>query len=298
MKTFIIFLFSCLCLIFEVSALDWPVITPIVHFTFGSWMGDYPLPGILVRSGQSPVSVPDSGFLAYKRDEFSQTALLPAVMGSYTVLRSISGFDILMSGYLPAKIIGLDTGKLEKQTLLGKNDPDSALFLGVFDRKRGQWINPLLLLPGKPSGLRIPVPSMILLNERGEWKFDRQGSVAQGSYTFLIDLSSPIQPPGDTSARIQERLNSAKMQVGAPSSIQILMDGKVLGTLPFDMLWWRGGRRTLVPPEVSVRPRLYDGKGRLVLTELFLPRGETSIGIIITDIAGIQRKTEWSVKIR
>ena len=156
--------------------------------------------------------------------------------------------------------------------------------MSIFDTKTAQWLNPLLVLPSRVDGIAPAIQTVALTDAGSEFILGKVTEIPQGLYT----ISAGIKDISGSPDRIDQ---------SAPFEIQLIVDGKDVSKHVFDLLWWKDGQQKLFAPGLVSRNGFLDRNGRYRLLDIFLPRGKTTIGIIVMDAGGDRRKAEWTLQV-
>jgi hypothetical protein len=282
----------CAAFLNGASSLDWPIPVLRLESTFGSPAQGYILSGIQVSSRQAEVIAGAQGTIRFIQNSTAKNTALPRALGSMVVLSHDNGMEMVISGL--DRLAPLDpTSRISSGQTLGSlavssTSPNPQSFIAIFDTKTGHWVNPLLVLPGIPGDVTIPEPTVYLTDSQSMQRLGTAEAVSQGLYTIKLSLDE----------RELDKSGQLRTMVRAPYGIQVLIDGKDIANRSFDMLWWKDGARRLFEPGLSTIQDTYDVSGMLKIADVFLTRGKTTIGVIISTAYGKIRKSEWTVQVR
>jgi hypothetical protein len=283
-------LFALSCTL-PTAAFDWPLSRFRMNSTFGTPRDNYFQFGIHFFATEASVFSIARGEVVFFQKDKNPSGGMPTPLGNLIAVEHSEGLESIYSnlGSL-SDAVTRSTKEIAARTLLGTAGksgiaPFPGLFLGVFDTKTAQWVNPLLVLPSRSDGMAPAILSMALTNDGHESILGKVAEIAQGSYTISAEVKDMSGSPEAFSQ-------------SAPFEIQLMVDGKDVAKKVFDLLWWKDGQRKLFTPGMVSRKGFLDRNGRYRLIDIFLPRGKTTIGIIVSDAGGDRRKAEWTLQVK
>ncbi len=282
-------LLAAVSLCASAQAFDWPLSRSRIESTFGSPLEGYFLPGIVLSSPTASVSAIGKGEKKFYQADGMRSSSMPTALGTMVAMIHTEGMESIYAN-LERLSDNLAEREIPAKSMVGTVGQSgwaaaSGLFLGIFDTKTAHWVNPLLILPARSGGVAPAILSVALINAGVETILGNTTGIPQGSYT----VSSGIHNLSGSQELFEQ---------SAPYEIQLTVDGKDVARKVFDLLWWKDGRRKLFATGTLSRAEVLDKNGRYRLADVFLPRGKTTIGIIVMDAAGHRRKAEWTVNVR
>lgn len=287
----LLMLFSAILLI-GASSLEWPVSVLRIESTFGSPGQGYILSGIHVSSRQSKVVAGAKGDIIFLQRNTGKNTALPRALGSMVVLGHDNGMEMVIAGLdrlaLDSSASQISAGQTVGFLTASVASPNPQSFIAVYDTTNEHWVNPLLVLPHLPGDVLIPEPTVFLADSQSMQRLGTTEAVNQGLYTVKVALDE----------RDGAKASQFRTLVRAPYAIQVLIDGKDIANRSFDMLWWKDGARRLFVPGLAAIQDIYDVSGMFKIADVFLTRGKTTIGVIISTAYGKIRKSEWTVQVR
>ena len=270
----------CLSLSFLVFAMDWPLREGRLVANFGGNDGGVPLVGnAFAASG--PVYPVELGKLIFVHEPEHPAVRFPSPLGSWMAVDhgenmvGIYGrFGDRRGEAVPAMV--------ERNTVLanaGKTGwtKEDGLFFAFFDRKERRWINPGLLLAGREDTVP-PVIRQVELRSAGGTPHNpaRIDRLPQGLYTIFVDASDTIA--GETNL--------------APNRLSCSINGAEAGSLGFETVVAREGRRMVYRQGLVPAGGAYDGPG-FGLGEIRLSRGQVTMEVEARDMAGNSRSVSY-----
>jgi hypothetical protein len=284
-KTPRLFFFACLFISTPVfiPAMDWPSADAVMTGNFASNNAGKPQFG-LSFSGEGDLYPVETGEIIFARRDDDKTSKLPAPLGSWVALDHGNGL-IGVYGRLSLKNMNSKmNGQVTKNTVLAQSGKTgwtagSGFYFSFFDRKERQWVNPQLILPPHPDTLPPGIKSVVLRAVNGEVINLWQGrAIKQGRYTICVDAED-------------RRLEAGPPL--APFRMVSSVNGVEAGVLAFETFQGRDGilmvyRNGLVPVQQIYAPHPAFEAG-----EMWFTRGQATLDIIVSDIAGNSRTASY-----
>lgn len=148
----------------------------------------------------------------------------------------------------------------------------------LFDRVKRQYLNPQILLPPVRDDRAPVVRGVSLMTTGGRaLSLGETRTLRQGTYQIVADILDPLAA-ADASPR-------------APYSVRLLIDGKEVVRYLYDAARSDDGRLRFFGPARRDSETYYLEDGRVRLGEFLLPRGRTTLVLIVADYAGNERET-------
>jgi hypothetical protein len=266
-------------------ALDWPLSPPRLAATFGTPAAGRLESGVCLASEDGLVRASEAGELSFCLEEGSHPAGLPTPLGSFVVVEHKGGMAAVYA-------------HLERGTASSRNAVDAGSTLGkagstgwtegkgvlfeVFDRKEGNWVNPLLVLPPLADDKAPIIRSLALSRGGSTLVLATQSRVPQGSYVISADVADPADSPWTAGPL-------------APYEIRLSIDGVEAARKVFDVARGAGGELEFFSRERSPMSGLRTAEGRWILAERLLSRGRVSFDLSVGDAAGNKRSSSWTI---
>jgi hypothetical protein len=269
-------------------ALDWPLGPPRIAATFGTPAKGRLVTGIALAADDALVHSADDGELSFALEEGKNPTGLPSALGSFVIVDHPKDLAGLYAHLAPGSVS--DYLKVVKSgSILGKTGSSGwtegpGLLFQVFDRREGQWVNPLLVLPPLNDDKAPVLRSLALVRNGRTYVLDKAASVPQGTYSITVDVADPAD---------------AAWTAGplAPYSIRLTIDGTELVRDVFDVAEGKDGRLCLFPKAPRNLGDLRSKDGRYVLAERLFSRGRVLIEVSAEDASGNRRSASWSVTV-
>lgn len=274
------------CAFGAASALDWPVFPQRIASTFGSPAAGRLVTGVHLASDGGLVKAAEEGELSFHLEEGRHPAGLPTPLGSLVVVEHSRDLAAVYahlapgsaSTYLEAVPSGAILGKAGSS---GWTEGTGALF-EVFDRRDGNWVNPLLLLPPLADDKPPIIRSVALSAGTAIQVLGSNSRLAQGRYILSADIADPADSPWTTGPL-------------APYQIKLSMDGMEISKRVFDVARGSGGELLFSSQDEKPASALRTPEGRWIIAELLLTRGRASLELRVEDAAGNRRSSIWTV---
>lgn len=283
------FFFCAVVLVVGAHALESPLPASAAAATFGSPSRGRVLLGLLLAdtaapSGGSAVRAAAPGELVFAREAENPHTSLPSALGAFVAVEHQRGILGLYSGLAPGSAAGY-LSQVKTGDLLGASGRSGwsegpGLLFSLWDREAGRWVNPLLFLPPMPDQRQPAIRSAALGSGSRVYVLGETRSVPQGSYTVSVDVADPQDAPWSLPA-------------AAPYSVRLLVDGRKVAELAFDVAEYREGGLSLARDGSKAGFRGPDG--RIVLLQRHFPRGRTLVELLVRDHRGNERQASWTV---
>jgi hypothetical protein len=281
---------------FTAKALDWPSSGGIAS-NFGFNLGGRPAVGVSFET-EEPVRAAEAGELLFFRSGEDTASRLPSPMGTWLALDHGDGFISIYSHFDESTLnqaansagIGLSATQVDRNAIIarvgsGGQSASGGFFFAIFDRRERRWVNPAMIIAPLPDTRPPQIVSIALIAEDGRRTglFPRsgaqagsiQGRISQGRYRIAVEA---------TDTRIE-----ANEKELAPHRILCLVNGAGAGALNFETYSARDGvlmvdRNGLTPVE-----KIYAPHPAFDVGDVWLTRGQTTLEVIVQDIAGNER---------
>ncbi|MDR3191574.1 MAG: hypothetical protein LBT87_00750 [Treponema sp.] len=284
---------------FAVKALDWPSSGGSIVSNFGFNLNGRPAVGVSFAT-EEPVRAAEAGELFFFRSSNDTASRLPSPMGNWLALDHGDGlisiysrFDETSESQAGGNVgTALSATQVDRNAIIarGGSGGPSALkgfFFAVFDRRERRWINPSMIIAPLPDTRPPQIVSVTLIAEDGKsidlLKFPRTaaqtgvapGRISQGRYHIAVEA-------------LDTRLEAGEKEL-APHRILCLVNGVEAGALNFETYSARDGvlmvdRNGLTPVE-----KVYAPYPAFDVGDVWLTRGQTTLEVIVQDIAGNER---------
>ncbi len=270
-------------------AMDWPVESPKLAATFGTPAAGRVVTGVAIAASNGLVRSIDDGELAFAFDEATTPSGLPSTLGSFAVVEHPNDMAAVYAHLLPGSVSDYLT-TVKRGTILGSVGASGwtegpGLLLEIFDRRKSNWVNPLLLLPALPDGNAPAIRSVTLMNGEKSYALGEAKSVPQGTYEIAADITDATDAPWTAGPL-------------APYVIRLSVDGTELSREVFDVAFGKRGRLSLFSSSPRLLSELRTEDGRYLLSEHLFTRGRSIIELSVEDIAGNRRDMTWAVSIQ
>ncbi len=270
------------------AALDWPVFPQRIAATFGSPAAGRLVTGVHLASEDGLVKSSEEGELSFYLEEGRHPAGLPTPLGSLVVVEH--GNDLaavyahLAPGTASTYLDSVGTGAiLGRAGASGWAEGKGALF-EVFDRREGNWVNPLLLLPPLADDKPPMIKSLALSRPGASYVAGTSTRLPQGSYLVSADIADPADSPWTVGPL-------------APYLIRLSVDGVEVSRKVFDAARGSGGELLFFSGGGDSSSGIRTPEGRWMLAEILLPRGRASIELRVEDAAGNKRASSWNIAV-
>jgi len=270
------------------AALDWPLSPPRLASTFGTPAAGRLVSGLCLASEDGLVRSSEDGELSFSLEEGEHPAGLPTPLGTFVIVEH--GNDIAaVYAHLDRGTASKRLTKVKSGAVLGKAgssgwaEGKGALF-EVFDRREGNWVNPLLVLPPLADDKPPIIRSLALSRGSSTYALGATTVLSQGSYVVSADVADPADAPWTAGPL-------------APYVIRLSVDGVEATRKVFDVARGADGELEFFSSEKSALPGLRTAEGRWILGERLLSRGRVSFDLRVEDAAGNKRSSTWTVSV-
>ena len=267
------------------SAMDWPIAPPRFAATFGTFAKGRVIVGTALAAEEGVVRSSEDGEIAFASEEGSHPAGLPMPLGSFAIVEHQRGmaavYSHLAPGTLPAR-----TAKLKAGDPIGRPGRSgwiegSGVLFQVFDRRAGNWVNPLLVLPPLADDKPPVIRSLALSREGKTYILGESSSLPQGTYRVSVEVSDPADSPWTAGPL-------------APYMIRLSIDGVEAAKYVFDVAKGSNGKLSLFSASPVDADVLKTADGRYLLVEQLFPRGKVTMEARVEDAVGNKRSSSWT----
>jgi hypothetical protein len=266
-------------------SMDWPSPSVFVAKNFG-WNDDgMPHLGVTFEDGMA-VTAADTGELLFRRRESDTASRLPSPLGSWLALDHGDGIISIYSRFndkTPQETPEIvERGLMLAEPGISGWTPNRGFYFQLFDRRGRRWINPALVIQTREQTSPPQILSVRLQDSQGRSFNPAQiAALAQGRYTISVDAIA----------------RSARGRPLAPYRIISSLNGREIGVLNFETYSTRDGllmvdRNGLVPVRQVFAP-----VPAYAVAEVWLSRGQTTLEIIVEDIAGTTRSVTYRFRV-
>lgn len=280
-----VFLLACLVVPIVSIALEWPVPPGYPLVPFGSFhAGRFGTEMTLAPSG-TQVRAAAAGEIAFAFEGDKLPSGLPCTLGSFVAVNHADG---LVSVY----------GRLEKGSLPGYGRQAAAgdvlgraggsgfyssqeASFSLYDRVKRQYLNPQTLLAAVKDDRAPVVRAVYLASGDKTYSLAETRSLRQGTYEFYADI---LDPSSDARHR-------------SPYSIRMLINGAERLRYVCDIAKAEQGRLRFFGAAKADSESFYRADGKMRLGSYLLPRGRSTIVLIVADYAGNEREMSRAVMV-
>ncbi|HTX72461.1 MAG TPA: M23 family metallopeptidase [Rectinemataceae bacterium] len=270
-------------------ALDWPLAQVKVAATFGTPAQGRMITGVALAAGDGLVKAVDDGELAFVFDGKTTPSGLPSTLGAFAVVEQQNDLAGVYA-HMAAGSVSNYLTVVKRDSILGKVGSSGwsegpGLLFELFDRKRGDWVNPLLVLPPAPDDKAPVIRSVALSSGDKTYVLGETSSIPQATYRISADIVDPSDAPWTAGPP-------------APYTIRLSIDGTEIVRRVFDVAVAANGELGFFTQDTSSATGLRTPDGRYLLGERLLARGRSTIELSAEDANGNRRSVSWSVTIR
>jgi hypothetical protein len=262
---------------------------------FGFNLKGRPAVGVSFETGEA-VRAAEAGELFFFRSSGDTASRLPSPMGNWLALDHADGlvsiygrFDETFGSQAGGSTgAALSITQVDRNAIIARGGSGSSAFKGfffaIFDRRERRWVNPSMIIAPLPDTRPPQIVSATLIAEDGRriglLRLPRTGAqtgavpgrIIQGQYRIAVEAT-------DT------RLEAGEKEL-APHRILCMVNGVETGALNFETYSARDGvlmvdRNGLTPVE-----KVYAPYPAFEIGDVWLTRGQTTLEIIVQDIAG------------
>jgi hypothetical protein len=265
------------------NAMSWPSENAALIRNFGVNDRGKPIKG-LIFEGETNVLAAENGEIIFSRSKNDSASRLPSPLGAWTAVDHGDGLISIYSRYEDQSFDYFDTGNYvnkEQPIAVSGTSGWSAtegFFFMLFDRRERRWINPAMIITPVRETRPVQILSVSLQNAQGQTV--QPNNLVQGRYTVVVNAigGNPVESVRATTAGLY-----------APHRILCSINGAEVGSLNFEAVSARDGilmvyRNGLVPAR-----QIYANFPAYEAAEIFLPRGQATLEVIVQDINGNSR---------
>jgi hypothetical protein len=261
---------------------------PRLAATFGTPAAGRLVSGLCLASEDGLVRSSEKGELSFCLEEGGHPAGLPTPLGTFVVVEHGGGiaavYAHLAQGTASRSLKAVEAGAvLGKAGSSGWAEGRGTLF-EVFDRKEGNWVNPLLVLPQLADDKPPIIRSLALTRGSATYVLGARATLPQGSYVVSAEVADPADSPWTAGPL-------------APYVIRLSVDGVEAARKVFDVARGSGGDLEFFSRESGALPGLRTAEGRWILGERLLSRGRITFDLRVEDAAGNKRSSTWTISV-
>jgi len=270
-------------------ALDWPIGAVKLAATFGTPAQGRLVTGVAIAASDGLVRPIDDGELAFVFDRAETPSGLPSTLGSFAIVEHPNDLAAVYAHLLAGSVSSYLT-TVKKGAILGSLGSSGwsegpGLLLEIYDRRAGNWVNPLLLLPPLQDDRAPIIRSVALMSVDRTYVLGESSSVSQGTYRIAADIVDATDAPWTAGPL-------------APYVIKLSIDGVEIARKVFDLAVGKDGKLFLFPASPRSLSELRTSDGRYLLAERLLTRGRWTIELNVEDANGNRRSASWSVLVQ
>ncbi len=261
----------------EVPAWQWPVADAEPSATFGTRIGDSVLRGVQLEGGGREVYPVVAGIVVASVSLQPGRSTGPASgLGSYVVVDHNQSFRSVYAHLEPDDLpaVGAVVGSETRIGTIGSSGQIDrrALRLYVIDLERGEYVNPLLLLPDVPDQAAPQIAAVYAADGRTVYDLRLEHELPPGTYEIVAHITDRFSPA----------VRAARF---APYAVQFAVAGRQSFAVNKDRMAADGGTLRIEPGSVGVGS-LYDAQGLYRLGTVEVGLGPTELSIVARDVAG------------
>lgn len=254
------------------DAMSWPSEDAVLIRNFGYNDNGRPVLG-MIFSGETEILATEKGEVIFSRGKNNAASRLPSPLGAWTALDHGDGLISIYSRYADEAVSLTEVERSQPIASCGTSgwSAQNGFYFIVYDRRDRYWINPAMIVTPVQRTRPAQILSVELKDAQGLMTQSR--NLNQDRYTVFVNTVSPPLTP------------SAGVLL-APQRIACLVNGAEAGSLNFEAFSARDGvlmvyRNGLVPAR-----QIYAAFPAFEIAEVFLPRGQANLEIIVQDSAG------------
>ena len=252
---------------------QWPVPDPEVTGTFGQDAGGYFLRGVEFGGSARAVFPVEAGRVVAVHSERSGS---PTGLGSFVVVEHAQAFRSIYA-HLDAEslpVVGQVVGPATQIGTFGESRraPGESLRLYVIDTRSGEYVNPMLLLPGLPDTIRPTIATVYARSGDSVRDLRQSAVLPPATYEISVEVFDRLVPGAQSPAVMPY---SIRMFVGGQETFHAVMERIVVDA---------DGVRVL--PAAIVHDTIYDPDGLIVLGSLSIGVRPVQIEIVAEDSSG------------
>jgi len=267
----------------SLDAMSWPSENAVLIRNFGANDRGKPVLGWNFE-GETDILAAESGEIIFSRKKNDPASRLPSPLGAWTAIDHGDGLISIYSRYDDQAGESININSLvEKQQPIAISGASGwsmreGFFFMLFDRRERRWINPDMIVTPVRETRPVQILSVNLQNAQGYTV--QPNNLTQGRYKVIVNVA------GGTTIGTPGALSSNQY---APYRILCSINGAEVGSLDFEVVSARDGvlmvfRNGLVPAK-----QIYASFPAYEAAEVFLPRGQATLEIIVQDITGNSR---------
>jgi len=270
------------------AALEWPLPPAAIAATFGTPAAGRMVTGVALAASGEIVRSAGVGELVFAAPEGVGPSGLPSALGSFLLVEHEGGMAAVYAHLEPESTSDPPRAMRGGDALGAAGSSGWAegegLLLQIYDRKEGQWVNPLLLLPRVEDDKAPVIRSLLLRRGAVTRLLGEDRSIGQGVYSLSLSTADP---------------SGAKWTAGplAPYSMRVSIDGKLVASGVFDVARDADGDLLFFSEAPRAGVALRDAQGGYVLAERLLTKGKALFEAEVEDAAGNRRRASWSIAV-
>jgi hypothetical protein len=274
----------------SLGAMSWPSEDAVLARNFGANDRGKPVLGF-VFSGGTEILAAESGEVIFSRSKNDPASRLPSPLGAWMAIDHGDGLISIYSRYDDSAVQenSPDWEGSEPLIQVEKNQPIAlsgtsgwstreGFFFMLFDRRERRWINPAMIITPLQETRPVQIISVSLQNALGQTV--QSNNLTQGRYTVIVNAA------GGTALAAQGALASNQF---APQRILCSINGAEAGSLEFETVSARDGVLMVFRNGLVSARQIYANFPAFEAAEVFLPRGQATLEIIVQDISGNSR---------
>jgi hypothetical protein len=227
------------------------------------------------------------GLVLFVQRESRFTGDMPPAAGNFVALAHKDGFVSVFSGkqFIPDSSGKIKVGRDENVgTVYGAPGTEAVSYiLHVYDGAGRVWVNPAFFIPGLEDRIAPKIEQFVLIDKnKAEFSLggEKKGAtqhIAQGNYSLAIRVFDPENKAISTSGVF---------------GFKAILDGKIILERKLDSARSTNNGLAFLGMEAP-SSSLIDSKGRIVLSDYFVPRGTHTLEFLVMDFAGNIANLSW-----
>ena len=277
MKKNLFFLSMAFLFASSASSFDWPQSTVVQSDQFYSYFGQNrgeTISNSLIFSDPSEVKAAEDGFVSIIIGDYQdENDFFPSTLGNAFIINHNDGL-LTVYGNIDQSSVKKDFSEfaeIEKGTIIGLSgntawqQGHSSLEFQVIDIKNNTAINPRLLMPRVGKELPLYFQEVYLYNKKGNrFKLGPQNVIPAGSY----------------------KVYKKRQQIAVPYSTSIFINGTLVDKISYELLRQEDNLICVTGNKNYTKQLLYPDEDLMLLGELTLTPGKSSLQLTLTDILG------------
>ena len=270
--------------------MDWPSPSVLMTRNFG-WNDDgMPHLGVTFEDGMA-ITAADAGELLFLRRQSDTASRLPSPLGSWLALDHGGGiisiysrFDDKTSYQIPTIPIPkvVERGLAIAEPGISGWSSNRGFYFQLFDRRGRRWINPALIIQTQDQTSPPQILSVRLEDSQGRSFNPAQlTALIQGRYTISVEAIA----------------RSARGRPLAPYRITCSLNGREVGVLNFETYSTRDGSLMVYRNGLLPVRQVFAPVPAYVVADVWFSRGQTTLEIIVQDIAGTTRSVTYRFRV-